>query len=139
MESQPSSTAAKLKARFLENYAPAGAHRVMWAQLLPQHRLTVIAKTPMLVAVGVYAAGGRFTTVPVALTLLVTAGLWAVLYAVNEATDLQGEQHQVVDFRVRALLAALCAAIVAAGAAVTLRLALLMAGMVAGQLVYCLP
>jgi hypothetical protein len=139
MDFQPSSSVAKLRARFLQPYAGPGARRAAWMQLLPPHRLTVIAKTPMLVAVGVYASGGPFRTMPVALTLLVTSGLWAVLYAVNEATDLEGENHLAVDIGIRRLLAALCVGVILAGAAVTPRLALLLTLMVAGQLIYCLP
>src|SRR5579871_5261800 len=63
----------------------------VWRQLLPTHRLSVVAKTPVLVALGLFLAGGRFVWGTVGWTLVLAAALWGVLYALNEAYDLAYE------------------------------------------------
>ncbi len=120
-------------------YAVVAGKEASWRQLLPSHRLPVIAKTPILVAVGVYMAGGQFNQLRVALTMIVTAALWTVLYAINESTDLAREHQVRVAGKKRLLLFGACT-LVCAGAFWLSPLAggvcLLMAG---GQLAYCEP
>src|SRR5262245_41724604 len=79
--------------RALEPYALVQARAASWRRILPSHRIPVIAKTPLMVALGVYLAGGDLGTRAVALTMALTALLWAALYALNEATDLRLEQR----------------------------------------------
>jgi hypothetical protein len=118
---------------------PAGRPRAAARQLLPLHRLTVIAKTPLLVALGLYMSGGRFAWGTVGATLALASLMWGALYAVNEAFDLTLEEGYVVP---RATIAGLVACVVAiCGVAyvVSPTLALLFGIMTAGQLAYCMP
>ncbi len=110
-----------------------------FSQLLPIHRLTVIAKTPVLISFGLYMTGGRFAWSTVGATLALGSLLWAALYAVNEAFDLTLEEDYVVP---TATIAGLVGAVVlVCGAAylVSPVLALLFLLMTAGQLAYCVP
>jgi hypothetical protein len=110
-----------------------------WRQLLPTHRLPVIAKTPIMILVGVYVSGGPFESREVLLTMLVAACLWTVLYALNESTDLVAEEGYLIEWRVKALLILLCFGICGVGGILSARLSLLLTLMAVGQIVYCVP
>lgn len=108
-------------------------------QLLPTHRAAVIAKTPMLVALGCYLAGGRFDTPAIWWTMALSAALWAFLYPLNESTDLIHEQHFHMDRRVQAILFLLPLVVCLLAWPLSPWLTLLFALMLAGQLAYCAP
>jgi hypothetical protein len=139
-------TGASPQIAFDESSGPAPAPRSGSArphasarQLLPIHRLTVIAKTPFLVALGLYVSGGHFAWPTVGVTLVLASLIWGVLYAVNEAFDLTLEEGWVVP---RAAISALVAAVLiicAIAYSVSPALALLFGIMTAGQLAYCMP
>jgi hypothetical protein len=63
-----------------------------WQQIVPGHRLPVVTKTLVLVALGVYVTGGSFESRQVWLAMGLAAGLWAALYTFNEATDKVAEE-----------------------------------------------
>src|SRR6185369_14791244 len=114
--------------------ATAARRRASTRQLLPIHRLTVITKTPLLVALGVYMSGAHFAWPTIGATLVLSSLMWGVLYAVNEAFDLTLEEGYIVP---RATIAALMACVVAAcliAFVVSPALALLFGLMTAGQL-----
>ncbi len=105
-------------------------------QLLPAHRLLAVAKTVILVALGVYLAGGQFERAGVWLTLLLGGLLWACLYALNEFTDLVAERGYRPQRSLGLLLVAAPLLVsVAAGSLSPTLLALFLA-MIAGQMVY---
>jgi hypothetical protein len=139
MEHQSSSSSPTYADVARERIAVVRVRRARWRQFLPLHRLPVIAKTPLLILVGVYVAGGRFESRPVLLSMLLCAGLWISLYALNEATDLEGEQGYWVERATKAWLFLLCCGACAAGCALSWRLGLLMTLMAAGQMIYCVP
>lgn len=112
---------------------------ISWLALLPAHRRPVLAKTPLLIALGVYLAGGRLETRPVLLTMALATALWAVLYALNESTDLQQESGILVGRRVQALLFLLPVLICLAAACLSPHLGLLFALMTVGQIAYSAP
>jgi hypothetical protein len=118
-------------------HTPAPASPVRVGQLLPTHRLHVIAKTPLLVALGVYLAGGQFRTPAVWMTMALAAALWAALYALNESTDLRHEQGQAIAPRTQGILFALPLALCLSAALISPWLCLLFLLMTAGQLAYC--
>jgi hypothetical protein len=99
----------------------------------------VIAKTPLVVAVGLYLSGARFAPCAAGMPIALSAALWAALYALNEATDLTLEQGLTVSRQVRACLFALVVALCLAAALLSLPLAGLFAWMAAGQIAYCTP
>ncbi len=121
------------------SYAVVDANRATWAQLLPAHRLPVIAKTPIMVALGVYMAGGQFNQPGVGLTMIVTAALWTILYAINEATDLMHEHQMLVARKMRLLLLTSCGVVCASAGCLSLKLGGLCLLMALGQLAYCMP
>lgn len=123
----------------IPGYALTAAQSVGWRQLLPSHRLPVIAKTPFMVALGVYIAGGRFDNPSVGKTMLLAGALWAALYALNEATDLALEQNLIVPLSARQLLYALCITICVAAVWLSPALGLLCVLMAVGQIAYCVP
>ncbi|HZO90880.1 MAG TPA: hypothetical protein VFB38_21315 [Chthonomonadaceae bacterium] len=110
-----------------------------WRHFLPAHRLPVIAKTPVLVALGVYLGGGRFDRLAVGGALGLSAALWAALYALNESTDLIHEQGYTVRQSVRRTLFALPLALCLLAALLSPLLSLLFLLMAAGQFAYCVP
>ena len=120
-------------------HTPAAMPAAEWRRLLPAHRLPVIAKTPFMIALGVYISGGRFDNPTVGKTMLLGGALWAVLYALNEATDLTLEQHLHVPLLARQTLYALCAALCLCAAWLSPTLGLLFGMMAVGQLAYCVP
>jgi hypothetical protein len=122
-----------------EPYALVKVRAASWRQLLPSHRLPVIAKTPILILVGVYIADGDFTSRQVLLTMLLAACLWTVLYAVNEATDLIAEQGYRVEPGTRAIFVVTGIGICLLGTAVVPRLGLLLTLMALGQITYSVP
>ena len=113
--------------------------RAAVSQLLPIHRLTVIAKTPLLVALGLYMAGGHFEWATVGATLGLSALLWGTLYAVNEAFDLALEDGYAVSQATIALLIGVVLLICGAAYQVSPSLAIIFGMMTAGQLAYCAP
>lgn len=118
----------------------ASARRLASArQLLPIHRLTVITKTPLLVALGLYMSGGHFAWPTVGTTLVLASLMWGALYAVNEAFDLTLEEGYIVPRATIAALVACVAAICAVAFTVSPALALLFVLMTAGQLAYFMP
>lgn len=110
-----------------------------WLCLIPAHRRPVIAKTPLLVVVGAYVADARLTSAPVVAAVVLAALLWASLYALNEATDLQSEQG--VELAPKLLWTAYIApvAVCLAAAALSPRLGALFVLMALGQALYCAP
>lgn len=110
-----------------------------WLALLPAHRRPVLAKTPLLIAVGVFLAGGRLETRPVLLTMALATALWALLYALNESTDLQQESGILVERRIQILLFLLPIGICLAAACLSPHLGLLFSLMTVGQIAYSAP
>ena len=110
-----------------------------WRQLLPAHRLPVIAKTPFLVALGWHLAGGGSPSSAFLLTLALSSGLWATLYVLNEATDLSREQGLLVRKRFRFSLLAACVVLCAGACWLSPLLGALFVLMTLGQLAYCMP
>ena len=110
-----------------------------WRDILPAHRMPVVAKTPLIIAVGVYLSGGSFAENGVAITMLLAAALWGVLYAFNEATDVTAEESAIVPrpilFTLHSLVILLCLASTVYG----VHLALPFFGMVVSQYLYCAP
>jgi hypothetical protein len=139
MEHLPTPSSPNYAGVARDRLALVALRHAKWRQLLPAHRLPVIAKTPAMIFVGVYVAGGRIESRPVLLTVLLAAGLWAALYALNEATDLEREQGYQVEPRMKIGLVLLCAMLCATGMALSSRLGLLLTLMAAGQIVYCVP
>ncbi|HEV2472453.1 MAG TPA: hypothetical protein VGS41_07305 [Chthonomonadales bacterium] len=114
------------------------SRRCGWSLLLPTHRRTVVAKTPLLVALGSYLAGARSPRL-LLVTMALAALLWTVLYALNEATDLREEQGLRISPGVWLTIGFALAALSLVGALISTRLALLMTAMVLGQCLYCMP
>lgn len=114
-----------------------GAPVISLAQIFPIHRLFVIIKTPLLIALGLYLGAGDFHQQSVLLTILLGSLLWTLLYALNEFTDLVHEQHLHGS---KALFAVLLIAplLICAGAIfLSPLLALLLTTMACGQIAYC--
>lgn len=120
-------------------YAVVASSHAAWADLLPAHRLPVIAKTPIMVALGAYMAGGQFNQRSVVVTMIVTAALWTILYAINEATDLMQEHQMPVARKMRLMLLCLCAVVCMIAGCLSLKLGGLCLLMALGQLAYCMP
>lgn len=116
---------------------PHVQRRAEWSQLLPAHRLPVIAKTPLIVALGIYLTGGRFDTLACWQTMGLAAALWTVLYALNEATDLEDERGLFIAGNRKAALLVAGLAVCLAGFSVSVSLMLLFVLMTAGQCAYC--
>jgi hypothetical protein len=143
MASQPTPYATDRRAEpdARSDFPPAIVHRraAAWAQLLPAHRRTVLAKTPLLVALGLYLAGGHFAAPAVWRTMALAAALWAALYALNESTDLVHEHGLTIGAAMQATLFVLPAALCLLAACLAPMLALLFALMTLGQIAYCVP
>ena len=92
-----------------------------------------------MVAMGVYISGGRFDNPAVAVTMIITGLLWAILYAINEATDLALEQQFRIERSMIRTLVALSAVTCIGGALLSPLLGGLCAAMAIGQLAYCAP
>jgi hypothetical protein len=110
-----------------------------WRQLVPGHRIPVIAKTPLLVALGVSWAGGADNVRGVWLSMALATALWLALYALNECTDAALEEGYIGELRLRRWLVLVSVVIVSTAGAVSVRLLIPMALMAASQLAYCLP
>ena len=106
---------------------------------MPSHRLPVIAKTPFLVMLGYYLAGGTFEGSAIYVTMLLVSSLWALLYMLNEAYDLEIETHGAVSPQTQRVLIGLCLVICIVSAWFSPPLALLQSLMLIGQLIYCQP
>ncbi len=73
--------------------------------VLPRHRIPVIFKSPALLALGVYLTGGSTTARPVLTAMVLLSLLWAVLYSLNEWSDVRSEQNiRVPEWELAALL-----------------------------------
>jgi hypothetical protein len=107
--------------------------------LLPAHRLPVIAKTPILVAMGGYFAHADFRRPELWLTLILSALLWTALYALNEMTDVMEEQGLFVPAATQKILYVLPLLICVASASLSVPLCAYLAAMTLGQYVYCVP
>ena len=122
-----------------QTYAVAPCRVASWRQVLPGHRLPVVSKTALIIALGVYLSGGTFRGVTVGLTLLLGAALWFDLYVLNEATDLICEQKMQVPRPVLAFLFTMPFLLCFAAYRVFPLLALPFGLMVASQFAYCVP
>jgi len=143
MDSQSSVTSPTHISPIVESYALTSRRAATLRQLMPIHRLAVIAKTPMLIAVGLYAAGGpadgAFFSPSVIATMALAAGLWTALYALNEATDLEREHNYFVERSVKAWLFAACVVVCLLAARLSMGIGLLLTAMAVGQCCYCVP
>jgi hypothetical protein len=110
-----------------------------WQSIIPGHRLPVAAKTLILVALGVYAAGGNFASLPVWLSMGLATSLWTFLYIVNEAADIEAEEGRVVPASAWRVLTGGPLLVCAAGLFVSPLLALYLSLMFLGQWAYCMP
>lgn len=105
-------------------------------KLLPVKRVGALAKTALLVSVGAYVTGRRLDH-DVASSVVLATGLWAVLYALNEASDLVYEQKKRLP---RVLFVALYLAVVAVvvfSVRENTTFGLLILTMSVSQIVYC--
>jgi hypothetical protein len=118
---------------------PSSRSRARLGQLLPAHRLALVAKTPLLAMLGLHVAGGRFAVGTVGLSVLLASALWTSLYALNEATDLALERGIVVEARTRRLLYGLPAAVCLLAFPISSHLGLLLTMMALGQAAYAVP
>jgi hypothetical protein len=108
-----------------------------WQQIVPGHRLPVVTKTLVLIALGVYVAGGSFATPQVWLTMAFAAALWAVLYTLNEATDKVIEEGLIVAPIAWGVLLGLPAVLCLWSLRVSPLLGLYLSLMFLGQWAYC--
>lgn len=122
-----------------QTYAVTPCRVASWRQILPGHRLPVVSKTALLIALGVYLSGGAFRGATVGLTILLAAMLWCDLYILNEATDLICEQKMQVSRPALAFLYTLPLLLCFAAYCVLPPLALPFSLMVASQFAYCVP
>jgi hypothetical protein len=139
MTSRTPLTTQEASPHSLESRSQESAEIVTGRQLLPAHRLPVVAKTPMLVAAGVYLSRGQFHSLAVGVTMILSAGLWASLYALNESTDIILEQRNHVSKSAQMLVFALPALFCFLAGWVSPYLFVLFALMTIGQLAYCVP
>jgi hypothetical protein len=120
-------------------FALARSRVLTWRQIVPVHRLPVVTKTPLLIALGVYLSGGTFSPRAVGITMLLSAALWTVLYTLNEATDLEAEKRLIVPRPIKITLYTLpfliCAAAGWHSAVQLVPFSLL----TLGQILYCAP
>ena len=137
MASHPPTLASPAAAR--QEYAIAARRPASWRQILPGHRLPVVSKTALLIALGVYLSGGTFQGATVGVTMLLGALLWFDLYILNEATDLTCEEKMQVPRPVMALLFVIPFGLCIAAYCVFPSLALPFGLMVASQFAYCVP
>lgn len=110
-----------------------------WRDILPAHRMPVVAKTPLIIAVGVYLSGGSFAANGVVVTMLLAAMLWGTLYALNEATDVTVEESAIVPRHIWITLHSLVILLCVASTIYGVRLTLPFFGMVVSQYLYCAP
>jgi len=106
---------------------------------MPSHRLLAVAKTLILVALGVHLAGGDFQRPTVWLTLLLGGLLWSALYALNEYTDLVAERGYRPHRGLCALLVTVPLLISAGAGSLSPTLLALFLAMIAGQMAYSMP
>ena len=121
------------------DYLLAARRTATWRQIVPSHRLPVVAKTPLMIALGVSLSGGAFGAATVGATMLLASALWAVLYILNEATDLLCEHGLHVPRRVLVPLYGLPVVFCVLAGLLSVRLLLPFAGMTASQFIYCAP
>jgi hypothetical protein len=123
----------------LPSSAVAQRRPITGRQLLPSYRLTVIAKTPMMIALGLYMAGSHLSSPGTVATMVLASLLWGALYAVNESTDLLLEKNFWMEPRAQQALLALPLLICLLAAWVSPLLGVLFLLMTVGQLAYCVP
>ena len=125
--------------QFAEAIASVRTHAVTWRQLFPTHRLPVLSKTPLLIALGLTLTGGQFELRTVGGAMLLFSLLWASLYALNEATDLALEQGKNVPRSFYFALCLLPCLFCALAGSLSMRLLLPFCITTLGQFAYCLP
>lgn len=112
---------------------------ISWKDVIPPHRLPVVSKTLVMVALGVYMTGGRFSDPLVWSAMALAAALWAALYTLNEATDIVAEQGGRVAPGMWAVLFGLPFLLCLLALRVSAVLSLLLFLMFLGQWAYCAP
>ena len=137
MSTHPPILASPIAAR--QDVALAARRPASWRQILPGHRLPVVSKTALLIALGVYLSGGTFRGATVGVTMLLGAALWFDLYILNEATDVICEQKMRVSGPILCSLFVVPLLLCAAAYRVFPSLALSFALMAASQFAYCVP
>ena len=110
-----------------------------WSDLLPLHRLSIVAKTPLLIALGASLSGADFHFQTVGLSMALATLLWASLYALNEATDLSWEREIDVGRPLRTFLLTAPLLLCILSHRVSPVLFLYLGVMTAGQFAYCVP
>jgi hypothetical protein len=96
-------------------------------------------KTPVLMAVGLYLAGGARQFLSVGAAMLLGALLWGALYTLNESTDLELEEGLVVEPSIYTAIGLVALTACSLAAVLSLPLGRLFAFMALGQLAYCVP
>ncbi|HLK57599.1 MAG TPA: hypothetical protein VKU00_13625 [Chthonomonadaceae bacterium] len=124
---------------FTEAVAQERTRTASWRQLFPSHRLPVLSKTPLLIALGLTLTGGRFDPRTVGTTMVLFALLWADLYALNEATDLELEQGLQVPRRYLIPLYLLPCLLCIGALCLSVRLLLPFGLTMLSQFAYCVP
>jgi hypothetical protein len=112
---------------------------VRLSEIFTAHRMTTVAKTPVLIAMGAFVNGGRVASPNVVAAMALASPLWAFLYAINEVNDLKCEEGRDVPARVLACLWIAVGIILAASALVGPKLLGLLLLMTLGQICYCVP
>ena len=121
------------------HYALVASRDARLRDLLPAHRLPVIAKTPIMVALGAYFAHADFARPELWLTFLISALLWTSLYALNEMTDVSAEQGLYVPPKTQKVLYTLPFVVCAASLFLSKSLFVCLFTMTVGQYAYCVP
>ncbi len=137
--STPMPLSENTEAVALSSYALAARRDAELRDLLPAHRLPVIAKTPILVALGAYFAHADFARRELWLTFGLSTLLWTILYALNEMTDVASEQGLYVSPQIQRVLYILPFLICAASLPLSLPLFACLLAMTLGQYAYCVP
>lgn len=122
----------------LRQSLPQNRTYATWRQLLPGHRMATVAKTPLLVAFGMYLSGGHFELQTVGVSMLLASLLWAFLYVFNESCDLTCEENYSVSAWTRIILFIIPLVISASGLLVSWQLFMLLMMMTIGQIAYCM-
>jgi hypothetical protein len=102
------------------------------------HRLALVLKTPLLVAVGLFLSGASVSWREAGGSMALSAALWTALYALNEATDRALERGEEIGQGIFFALILLPWLITMAGIPLSPLLTVYMGLMTAGQIAYCL-
>ena len=125
--------------------AATGTHAVSmrrpgeWRDIFPAHRLPVLVKTPIIVALGAYFAHADFQRAELTGALILATLLWAALYALNEMTDVTEEQDYYVSQTIQSVLYTLPILVCVASWFFSKALFLCLTAMTFGQYAYCVP